>query len=143
MIRNASTTTLHAARRHGPGSEFSLDAVVSFPRVDIVYAHAGADGVLIDAAVAAGARGLVVAGFAPGLDTPAQLAALNRARDAGVVVVQGSRAGSGRVVPLASSHPRDAVSADNLTPQKARVLLMLALTVTDEVGEIGRMFREY
>lgn len=130
-------------RRCAPNTEFDLAGVDELPRVEILMSYAGADGALIDSAVATGAKGIVMAAFAPGLTTPAQLEALNRARDQGVIVVQSSRAGSGRVVPLTIAHPRDVVTADNLTPQKARVLLMLALTVSDGAGDIRRMFSEY
>ena len=55
---------------HMPGGPFAgLDLKQPLPRVDIVYSYAGADGALVDAAVAAGARGLVSAGFAPGSPT--------------------------------------------------------------------------
>lgn len=130
-------------RKTGLDCEFDLHHRHSLPRVDIVYTYAGADGALVDAAVAAGAEGLVVAAFAPGLTTPAQFEALERAAASGVVVVQSSRAGSGRVVPLARAHPGGSVAADNLTPQKARVLLMLALTVSRDPAQIRRMFAEY
>ena len=132
-----------ARRRRAPDIEFHLDGIDELPRVDIGYTYAGADGALIRATIAAGARGLVVAGFAPGLITPAQFAALNEAIDRGVVVVLASRAGSGRVVPLRTAHPALSLVADNLTPQKARILLMLALTRTSDRQEIQRMFSEY
>ena len=130
-------------RRAGQGAEFDLGKLDDLPRVDIVHTYAGADGALVDAAVAAGARGLVVAAFAPGLITPSQFEALGRAISHGVVVVQSSRAGSGRVIPLQRAHPAGALCADNLTPQKARVLLMLALTVSRDPAQIARIFAEY
>ena len=97
----------------------------------------------MDALVAAGARGIVSAGLAPGIPTPLERAALERARDAGVVVVQSSRAGSGRVALRRYLHEAGMVAADNLNPQKARVLLMLALTRTQDVGVIRRLFATY
>jgi L-asparaginase len=69
--------------------------------------------------------------------------ALERARDAGVVVVQASRAGSGRAALRRYLHEAGMVAADNLNPQKARILLMLALTVSRDVGVIRRMFGTY
>ena len=85
------------ARRHAPDTEFDLSCISAFPRVDIVYSYGGADGTAVDAFVAAGARGIVSAGLAPGLTTPAERAAFERVAAAGVLVVQTSRAGSGRV----------------------------------------------
>ena len=66
-----------------------------------------------------------------------------RARAAGVIIVQASRAGSGRVAPRRYLRETQMVAADNLNPQKARILLMLALTRTREIGEIARMFDTY
>jgi L-asparaginase/Glu-tRNA(Gln) amidotransferase subunit D len=67
--------------------------------VDIIYAYAGADAVFIDAAVAAGARGLVSTGFARGLVPPAAKIAFERLAAVGFPVVVGSRAGAGRIAP--------------------------------------------
>src|SRR5512136_1305508 len=53
------------------GSEFSLDGVTSLPRVDIIMAHENMDGALIDAAVTAGAKGIVIAGVGNGNMTEA------------------------------------------------------------------------
>jgi L-asparaginase len=130
-------------RRHAPNTEFEVAGLAGLPRVDIAYSHAGGDGTAIDAFVAAGARGIVSAGLAPGIPTPLEKAALERARDAGVVVVQSSRAGSGRIALRRYLQEAGMVAADNLNPQKARVLLMLALTQTQDIAEIRRMFATY
>ena len=131
-------------RRCAPDTEFDVAGLSTLPRVDIVPAYGGADGALVDAAVAAGARGLVSAGFPSGSPAPLQKEALLRAAATGVVVVQSSRAGSGRVPPETVSLRRSGfVGSDTLTPHKARILLMLALTRTTDTGEIGRMFATY
>ena len=69
---------------------------------------------------------------------------MKEAAAAGIVVVQSSRSGSGRVIDSKAA-VRDAgfLAADSLTPQKARILLMLALTVTQDPYEIRRIFAEY
>ena len=130
-------------RRHAPDTEFDTDGLDALPRVDIVYAYAGADGATVRAFVDAGAQGIVTAGLAPGLVPPAQLEALNEAARAGIAVAHSSRAGSGRVPGLGASHAQDSVTADNLTPQKARILLMLGLARTRERTELQRMFDTY
>jgi L-asparaginase len=130
-------------RRHTPDTEFSVEGLDVLPRVDVVLSYAGADGFAIDAAVAAGAKGIVVSGFAPGLVPPAQLEALGKAREQGVVVVQSTRAGSGRVIHIDSRQVEGVVTGDNLNPWKARVLLMLALTRSSEPREIQRIFNTY
>jgi L-asparaginase len=93
--------------------------------------------------IAAGAKGIVSAGFAPGMPTVIERAALEKAREQGVIVVQSSRAGSGRVAPRRYLRAKGLIGADSLTPQKARILLMLALAHTADPDEIARMFREY
>ena len=130
-------------RRHAPDTEFDVSDVDALPRVDIVYAYAGVDGVAVRACVDAGAQGIVAAGFAPGLVTPGQLDALNEASRAGVAIAHCSRVGSGRVPALGASHAEGSVTTDNLTPQKARILLMLGLTRTRDPVELQRMFDTY
>ena len=130
-------------RRHAPDTEFDIAGLASLPRVDIAYSYGGADGTVVDALVAAGARGIVSAGLAPGIPSPLERIALERARGAGVIVVQSSRAGSGRVALRRYLDEAGMVAADNLNPQKARILLMLALTRTSDITEIRRMFTVY
>ncbi len=130
-------------RRHAPEAEFDVRGRHDLPRVDIAASYAGADGTAIQAFVAAGARAIVSASLPPGVTTPAETAALLEARRRGVLIVLSSRAGSGRVLPRTVLRERGFVVADNLTPQKARVLAMLALTRTDDVTEVQRMFDEY
>jgi len=132
------------------GVAFDLTSRDDLPRVDIVYSYVGADSVMIDAAVAAGAKGLVVASVGRGGVTPAQGRALRRAAERGVVVVRSSRTGSGRVPAMeertrGASRPEEppSLGAEALNPQKARVLLMLALTRTTKPEEIATMFREH
>lgn len=116
---------------------FDITGVRELPRVDIVYSYAGADSVQIDAAVAAGAKGLIVAGVGRGNVAPGQGAALRRARAKGVVVVVTTRTGSGGV-PVKRND--GAVGAGDLNAQKARVLLTLALSRTSEPSEVARIF---
>ena len=130
-------------RRHAPDTEFDVRAATDVPRVDIAYSYAGADGTAIAAFAGAGARAIVAASMAPGATTNAEMDALLEARRRGVLVVMSSRAGSGRVLRRTVFRDRGLVVADTLNPQKARVLAALALTVTDDVERIQRMFDEY
>nr|AFK83596.1 type II L-asparaginase [uncultured bacterium] len=130
-------------RRHAPATEFDVRGRTDLPRVDIATSYAGADGAAIEAFVAAGAQAIVSASLPPGVTTPAEGDALWQARQRGVLVVLSSRAGSGRVLPRTVLRERGFVVADNLTPQKARVLAMLALTRTDDPAGVQRMFDEY
>lgn len=122
------------------GAPFAVDHLKDLPRVDIVVSYVGADGILIDAAVRAGARGIVSAGTGAGRPTPGEEAALDRAANAGVVVCQASRVGSGRVSRSPGMARRRVVAADNLPPWKARVLLCLAITRTSDPDAIQDLF---
>ncbi len=133
----------HPARRHAPNTEFDVGGLDTLPRVDVAATYAGADAAAISAFITAGARGIVMSSVAPGLVTPVQQDALLSARREGVVIVQSTRAGSGRVLRRASMREAGIVAADNLNPQKARVLTMLALTVTNDPERIQQMFDLY
>ncbi|MCG8543980.1 MAG: asparaginase [Alphaproteobacteria bacterium] len=130
-------------RRHAPDTEFDVSGLSDLPRVDIVFTYAGVDGTAVDAFADAGAKGIVVAGMLPGFSNADQLAALNAAAERGVVIAQSTRNGSGRLIQVKSSRPERCVLADNLPATKARVLLTLALTKTDDLAEIQRMFETY
>ena len=132
-------------RKHTAATPFDVGALQRLPRVDIVYTYADADGVLIDAAVERGkAEGLVVAAFPTGSPSPAMEKALERVAAKGIPVVITNRGGMGRVRDTrAGGANRPYVWGDNLTPQKARILLMLALTRSHEPAELQRIFDEY
>lgn len=124
---------------------FDIAGLTSLPRVDIVYAHANMDGALIDAAVEAGAKGIVIAGVGNGNMSQAALAAVKRAVAQGVVVVRSNRTGSGETTRNHEINDDDlnTVAGHNLNPQKARVLLRVVLTVTDNPEEVQETFDEY
>jgi L-asparaginase len=126
-------------------SEFSLDGVTTLPRVDIVMAHENMDGALIDAAVAAGAKGVVIAGVGNGNLTAAALTTLTKQAKSGVVCVRSSRVVTGRVgrnVEVDDDKSGFVASLD-LNPQKARVLLRLALLKQRTNADLQRLFAEY
>lgn len=130
-----------APRRRGP--VFDLDAIGELPRVDVLFAHAGADGVAVEALVKAGAAGLVVAAMAPGTCAPRQLAALEEAAARGVAVAFSSRAGHGRVLDSALLRRHGFIAADNLSPQKARILLALGLAAGYARDQLADLFHRY
>ena len=132
-----------AERRHMPDTEFVVADLAALPRVDIATSYAGADGTAVRAFVAAGAQGLVQAAFAPGMATAAEFAALTEAVAAGVVVVLATRVGSGVAIDGEKLRKGGVLTADNLSPWKARILLALALTHTSDPDEIRRIFATY
>ncbi len=131
------------ARRGG----FSVDnlSVDSLPYVEIVYSYANFGGGTIDDIVKRGAKGIILAGVGDGNTTDAALDALQRAAKAGVVVVRSSRVGSGivdRNVEV-NDDKLGFITAMELSPQKARILLMLGLTRTKDLKELQELFTEY
>jgi L-asparaginase len=130
--------------RNTTGSEFAGN-VAPMPRVDIIMAYENMDGKLIDAAVAAGAKGIVVAGVGNGNMTQAALDALAAQAKKGIVCVRSSRVATGEVgrkVEVDDDKFGFVASLEH-NPQKARVLLRLAMTKTQDPKEIQRMFQEY
>jgi len=130
-------------RKHTTQSQFDLTHTGELPRVSILYSHAGDDGDLAKAAVAAGVKGLVIAGTGAGHTQNARKILKELHDTTGVVVVRSSRVGAGRVVRDDNWQEPGFVAADNLSPQKARILLQLALTKTSKPDEIQQMFDEY
>jgi L-asparaginase len=126
-------------------SEFSLDGVSVLPRVDIIMGYENMDGALIDAAVAAGAKGVVIAGVGNGNMTQPALAALGAESQKGIVCVRSSRVVTGRVGRNVEvdDDKLGLIASEELNPQKARVLLRLALLKPRSLADIQRIFREY
>jgi len=131
--------------KHTVESEFSLEGVTALPRVDIVMAHENMDGKLIDAAVAAGAKGLVIAGVGNGNMTASALDALAAQSKKGIVCVRSTRVATGRVGRNVEvdDDKLGLVASDDLNPQKARVLLRLALLKSRPLADVQRLFQEY
>jgi L-asparaginase len=131
--------------RHTSDSEFSLDGVTTLPRVDIIMAYENMDGALIDAAVAAGAKGIVVAGVGNGNMTEAALNTLAKHAKNGIVCVRASRVATGRVgrnVEV-SDDKLGLVASLGLNPQKSRVLLRLGLLKQRPMADVQRLFDQY
>ncbi len=121
-------------------------ALASWPSVEIVASYAGASRAAVDALVACGARGIVVAGTGNGSIHASVQAALGEASARGVAVVRASRVGSGHVMRngAASDDALGFVSAGTLNPYKARVLLMLALAAGEhEPAALQQVFDTY
>ena len=129
---------------HTVNSVFAGRNYTSLPRTDIIYTHCDDDGVLIEAAVNAGAQGIIYAGSGMGSIHCGAEAALLKAVQRGAAVVRSTRVSEGRV--LAANHKWDEagfISGGNLNPQKARILLQLALTCTHEPRKIQEFFDKY
>lgn len=130
-------------RPHTVAAPFDVSGRQALPRVDIVYAYGGADGVLVDAARQHGVDGLVLVGFGGGSYPTAFLDAGKQAVQAGIPVVLATRATAGRVIMTPRKQADGFIVCDDLLPQKARILLMLALTMTRDRHTIQEMFYHY
>jgi L-asparaginase len=131
--------------RNTVSSEFSVDGLTALPRVDIVYACADASPDLIDIMVKAGAKGIVIAGVGDGNMNAGTLEAAKRATKMGIAVVRASRVPIGAVLLKGEINDEEygTVSSMEHNPQKARVLLMLALLKDRSREDLQRLFIEY
>jgi L-asparaginase/glutamin-(asparagin-)ase len=134
-----------SARRHTVETEFDISNIQTLPQVDIVYGYANMNSVALDAFVAAGAKGIIHAGTGDGSVAAKVKPALVAARRKGTLIVRASRVGNGILARNgeANDDELDFVVSDTLNAQKARILLMLALTKTNNSKEIQRMFYMY
>jgi len=131
-------------RRHTMESEFSIAGVDSLPYVPIIYGHANGDATLIQAAIQAGAKGIIYAGTGNGSIHESDEAVLAKATAQGIVVVRSSRVGNGAVIKAQKSYTEEHfLNGGTLNPQKARILLQLALLKKHSLDEIQTIFDEY
>ena len=131
-------------KKHTYNSEFDIQKLDKLPRVDIVYSYVNADGVAVDAFSKAGAKGIILAGTGNGSMHDNAFPSLAKASESGIVVVRSARTGNG-MVTISHQEWADAglLEGNTLNPQKARILLQLALTKTKDLKEIQRIFNEY
>lgn len=131
--------------KHTSGSEFDVSDVNKLPRVDIVFACADMPADLIDASVANGAKGIIIAGVGNGNMNKASLDAAAKAAKKGVIVVRSSRVATGSVGRNVEVNDDELgfIASDELNPQKARLLLSLALLKQRSKSDIQNLFTTY
>lgn len=134
-----------STRKHTYRSVFRVDHLDKLPRVDILYGHADTSDIYVKAAQRAGVQGIVYAGVGNGNAHARTLAALITAAQHKIMIVRSSRVGSNRVTLEAEVDDKKYgfVVADNLSPQKSRILLMLALTRTQDPAALQEYFFNY
>ena len=132
-------------REVNPKKPLDIKADTKFPRVDIVYMYADAPPDLIDLLVSKKVDGIVIAGVGNGNFNKAFTEAVKRAVAAGVIVCRSSRTPTGRVVlhDEINDDELGTIVSDDLTPQKARILLMLGLTRTKDKKQLQELFFKY
>ncbi|GGR55168.1 MULTISPECIES: asparaginase [Streptomyces] len=117
---------------------FDLDRIrrEELPRTEIVASYPDAGGEAITAFADAGVKGVVVAGD----PSPGEAGALRGALGKGVTVVAAARTGGGAVY---DAHAPGVLPAEDLLPQKARILLLLTLATTRDPAAIAERFARY
>jgi len=132
-------------RKHTYMSEFTVDGLTELPLVEIIYGHVDNRSTLAQAAVATGAKGLVYAGLGNGNMSTAMRTVFEDIQRQGVIVVRSTRVSNGVVTRNGAINDdlSNFIVSDTLNPQKASILLALALTKTNDTAEIQRMFWEY
>ena len=133
--------------KHSGSAAFDISKIDSLPGVEIVYAYAGASDAAINAFINNHSAGIIIAGTGDGSFDKAILESVKKAVSKGILVVRSSRVVSGKVTNQYVGTFDDAklgtIVSDNLNPQKARILLMLALTMTKDKNRIQEMFMTY
>ncbi|MGL4722868.1 MAG: type II asparaginase [Desulfovibrionaceae bacterium] len=133
-------------QRHTTRSEFDIDTIKALPRVDIIYGFAGSDAAPVHSAIANRAKGIVYAGVGNGnVSTPVEKALQEASKKNAISVIRSSRINKGPTTQWAE------IDDENLgfvaswwhNPQRARVILMLGLTKTQDQKALQRMMLEY
>lgn len=117
------------ARRHTISSQWSIERIDTLPNVGIVYAHNGLDPMMLDAVLQSDVKALIYAATGNGNIAAVLMPKLILAHRRGVTIVRASRTGSGLVIRNATQSDKrfGCLVADDHIPQKARILIMIAL----------------
>jgi L-asparaginase len=123
------------------GPHFPPGESDEIPIVEIIFAHLGMTAGAFDAALEGGAAGLVIAGTGNGSVAEVLKPSLARAREAGVPVIRASRVAGGSVSANVIDLEFGCLPAGPLSPQKARLLLLMTLRETHDIARIAEIFR--
>lgn len=145
IFNNKVTYSTLPVRAHTTATPFDVTGLKELPKVGIVYNHAGVEGLQAEALVKAGYKGIVNAGVGNGNIHKSIWPVLEQATKNGAVVVRSSRVPTGATTKDAEVDDKAQhwVSSGELNPQKARVLLQLALTKTSDWKEVQKYFDLY
>ncbi len=145
MHNGKPTFRRKAASKNTVDTEFDVTDLKKLPKVDIIYGYSNANRVVVDALVKDGVKGIIHAGVGNGNIYPTVFDALISADKKGVQIVRSSRvySGSSTLDAEVDDDKYGFVASLSKNPQKARILLMLALTKTNDYKDIQRMFKQY
>ncbi|EOI2905905.1 type II asparaginase [Campylobacter jejuni] len=134
----------NVTKAHTKNAPFDVSKLTSLPKVDILYSYSNdGSGVAAKALFEHGIKGIVVAGSGAGSIHKNQKDVLKELLKKGLKVVVSSRVVAGCVAVSDSDEKLGFISAEDLNPQKARVLLILALTKTSDPKKIQEYFLKY
>ncbi|QQX82714.1 asparaginase [Cupriavidus necator] len=133
------------ARPHTQQTQWDIDKIDKLPEVAVLYAYGNANPAAVDAAVKSGAKAIIYAATGNGSVGDYMVDSLKAARAKGVQIVRASRTGSGVVVRNAEQpdDKYDWIVTDDQLPQKARILMALALTQTNDAKALQQVFWKY
>lgn len=136
---------MQTQKRHTTQSVFDVKGLKELPKVGIVYAYSNIDADVMEPFLTKGYKGIIHAGLGNGNYHKNIFPSLLEARKKGILVVRSSRVPTGptTLYDEVDDEKYEFVASWELNPQKARVLLMLALTKTNDWREIQKYFEEY
>lgn len=136
---------MQPTKLHTADSEFDIESIKELPRVDILFAHPEDVADFVNTSIKAKAKGVIHAGMGNGNIYPSTLDALSNAVKKGVVVLRSSRVpvGTTTLEGEVDDKKYGFIAANSLNAQKARVLLMLGLTKTDNPKQLQELFLKY
>lgn len=132
-------------KKHTTQSIFDVTRLTSLPKVGIVYSYSNIETDMVRPLLDHGYRGIIHAGVGNGNIHKNIFPLLIDARRKGILVVRSSRVPTGPTTLDAEVNDAEYqfVASQELNPQKSRVLLMLALTVTNDWKQIQEYFNQY
>ena len=144
-IHNGEVRYYHTSCAGANVPYFDIDALKSLPKVGIAYGYSNVEGDVVDMMIDKHYKGIVYAGVGNGNIHKNVFPELEKARKAGIIVVRSSRVPTGATTLDAEvdDNKYEFVASWGLNPQKARILLMLALTKTDDWKTIQKYFNNY
>ena len=145
VLNGKVSYNMESLKRHTTKSEFDVTDLDKLPKVGIVYSYSNVDADVMTPFLNGGYQGIVHAGVGNGNIHQNLFPMLEKARKQGILVVRSSRVPTGPTTLDAEvdDNKYQFVASQELNPQKARVLLMLALTKTNDWKKIQQYFNEY
>lgn len=144
-IHNGEVRFFRPAAKVADAPYFNIAGLKALPKVGIAYGYSSVEGDVVKMMIKKDYKGIVYAGVGNGNIHKNVFPELEKARKDGIIVVRSSRVPTGATTLDAEvdDNKYEFVASWGLNPQKARILLMLALTKTDDWKSIQKYFNNY